>query len=110
KKHKDFSLPSCIVPSQFVFDVLMSNHLTPFDVSTPAKGFLPIEKGHAGKWIPVAATKLATQTAAKLAFDRIFSKAETDVNGFFEMLDSNRRKLTAQEIPTAEWLVFMGAG
>lgn len=110
KKHEDFSLPACLVPDQFVFDVLMSNHLTPFDIATPAKGFLPIEKDHSGKWSPVAATKLATQTAAKIAFDRIFSVAETNANGFFEMLDSKRRKLTAQDVPTTGWLIFMGAG
>lgn len=110
KKHKDFSLPSCVVPDQFVFDVLMSNHLTPFDLAAPAKGFLPIEKNLTGKWSPVSATKLATQTAAKLAFDRMLSVAGTTTDGFFGMLDSNRRKLTAQDVPTTGWLVFMGAG
>lgn len=110
KKYKDFTLPRCVVADKFVFDVLMSNHLTPFDLATPAKGFLPIERDIAGKWSPITATKLATQSATKLVFDRILAVAGTNLFGYFNLLDSNRRKLTNQTIPINGWLVCMGAG
>jgi hypothetical protein len=110
KKHKEFALPTCVVDDRFIFDVLMSNHLTPFDIAEPAKAFLPIEQGASGKWAPISATRLAVHGSSKPAFDRILATASKDLPGFFDMLDSNRRKLTSQEIPVGGWLVFMGAG
>jgi hypothetical protein len=112
KNYKTFSLPACVVPDQFVFDVLMSNHLTPFDIVEPAKALLPIQKGLTGIWEPVTSTLLATQGAARQAFARILSaiSPSTSPADFFEMLDTKRKKLTAQIIQPIGWLVIMGAG
>lgn len=111
-KNKDFTLPSCVVPERYVFDVLMSNHLTAFDVVSPAKGFLPIERNASGAWAPVTSTRLATQPTAKQAFDRIFAAAGagTGPAEFFAKIDTARRKLTNQSVPSTGWLVFTGAG
>lgn len=112
KLHKSFSLPSCIVPDQYVFDVLMSNHLTAFDVIAPAKGLLPIVRGASGKWEPETLTMLAAQGAVKQVFGRVFSAVgpNTDPAVFFNKLDTLRRKLTNQVLPSSGWLVLMGAG
>lgn len=112
KKLKEFSLPNCVMPDRFVFDVLMSNHLTPFDIARPAKGLLPIEKSADGRWVPVASTAIATNVAARTAFARVFGALGSGIgtDEFFAMLDSNRRKLTAQNVPEEGWIVFMGAG
>lgn len=110
KKLKDFSLPPCVVSDRFVFDVLMSNHLTPFDIASPAKGLLPIEKNADEQWVPIRATTIAAH-GAQSVFRSIFAAAGPgiDPEGYFAILDSNRRKLTNQSIPQTGWLVFMGA-
>lgn len=112
KKHKHFSLPQCVISDQFVFDVMMSNHLTPFDLSKPAKGFLPIRKNVDGIWQPLHPAELATSQVEAQAFNRIFSEIGMNVGleDFFQLLDSNRRKLTSQVIPENKWIVYMGAG
>lgn len=112
KKLKDFALPSCVVTDRFVFDVLMSNHLTPFDVVRPAKGLLPIEKADDGRWVPVPDTSIATSAATRAIFAKVFNALGTTVKSadYFAMLDSNRRKLTSQMLPEEGWIVFMGAG
>ncbi|UOQ75155.1 hypothetical protein [Hymenobacter cellulosilyticus] len=112
KLHKAFSLPSSMVPGQYVFDVLMSNHLTAFDIVEPAKGLLPIVRNRAGNWEPETPTMLATQGAARQAFGRIFAAVgpTTTSTEFFKKLDTNLRKLSTQLIPSSGWLVIMGAG
>jgi hypothetical protein len=111
-KYETFNLPACVVPDQYVFNVLMSNHLTPFDIGEPAKGLLPIVKGVTGNWEPETLTMLATQGGARQAFKRIFStiSATTSPSDFFKKLDTNRRKLTNQIIPSSGWIILMGAG
>lgn len=113
KTHKTFKLTANNVDGKFVFDVLLSHHLTPFDMSHPAKGFLPIEKNESGGWVPVPETHLAAYGAAtSQAFASIFKvigQTFTSVE-YFEKLDSNRHKLSSQSLPTDGWLVFMGAG
>lgn len=112
KTHKTFSLPNSVISDAFIFDVLMSNHLTSFDIIDPAKALLPIQKSSSGTWQPVTTTFLATQGTARQTFARIFSTLRADFNttDFFNMIDSNRRKLTAQLVPNSGWLVLMGAG
>ncbi len=112
KKHKDFTLPDCVIPEKFVFDVLMSNHLTPFDLARPAKAILPIQRNSASHWEPVSESAYITNTAVKQIFTRVFAAVGpgTGPADFFEMLDSNRHKLMAQVIPSSGWMLFMGAG
>jgi hypothetical protein len=113
KKYKAFNLTANSVDDKFVFDVLLSHQLTPFSMGDPAKGFLPIEKNEVGQWISVPETSLAAFGAATFqAFDAIFKAIGPTFTSqqYFEKLDSNRRKLSSQSLPTEGWLVFMGAG
>lgn len=112
RKFPTFSLPGCVVPDRYIFNVLMSNHLTPFDIVGPAKALLPIVKGITGNWEPETLTMLATQGGARQAFKRVFSaiSGTTSPADFFNRLDTNRRKLTNQIIPKSGWIVLMGAG
>lgn len=112
KKYRDFKLQDCVVPDRFIFDVFISNHLTPFNLIEPVKAPLPIIKDDGGHWTPVRTTFLATQNGSKQAFDQIFSIIGNNIgpDDFFRMLDSNRHKLTTQLIPSEGWIVFMGAG
>ncbi|MBI1278444.1 MAG: hypothetical protein GC179_09990 [Anaerolineaceae bacterium] len=112
KKHKTFTLTANGIDRKFVFEILLSNHLTPFDIGAPAKALLPIEKNADGQWIPISETSLAAYGAAtSQAFDRIF-KADglSSSQKFFNKLDSARGKLSSQLIPLEGWLIFMGAG
>lgn len=112
KIHKDFTLNVSNVDGRFVFDVLLSHHLTPFHMSDPAKGLLPIRKGEtSAQWIPVPESDLAAYgVGTSQAFEAVFTAASQSSEEYFEKLDSNRRKLTSQILPTDGWLVFMGAG
>ncbi len=111
KEHKNFRIATRTVPDRYMFDVLTSNLLSSFELARALKAFLPIEK-RAGKWQPVDAVTLAATPAAKLAFDEILAEygAGKTVTDLFNALDSDRRKLTQQQIPAAGFLVVTGAG
>ncbi len=112
KENKDFRITPTVVPDRFVFDVLTSNLLTPFDLAPPLQATLPIEKNAAGTWSPISAVALAGTPSTKALFDQIlaaFSGGKT-TEDLFKALDSDRKKLTQQHIPTDGYLVFTGAG
>ncbi len=112
KKHKEFHLPDCLIPERFIFDTFLSNHLTPFDISSPAKALLPINRANDGGWEPISFSSLAIVPSSRIAFDRIFTAVGpgTSIKDFYDLIDTNRHKLTTQIIPKDGWLIFMGAG
>jgi methylase of polypeptide subunit release factors len=110
KKFKDFSITAQGVDGQFVFDILLSNHLTPFAIHPPAKGLLPIERGAAG-WLPASTVSIATAGPSTVkAFEAFFQVVGHDSEGYFALIDTPRRKLAIQVFPSTGWLVVMGAG
>jgi hypothetical protein len=112
KKNKDFRISPRAVPSRIVFDVLISNLLTPFEMVKPLKALLPIEKNASGNWAPLTELSLASTPAAKAIFDEILGAIGNGatVQNLFDLLDSDRKKLTQQQIPSSGFLVFTGAG
>lgn len=111
KIHKDFKITAKGIAGRFVFDVLLSNLLIPFHINMPAKGFLPVEKDAAGCWISVSESDIAAcGTATSQAFKTILSAVKMSSTEYFDKLDSDRRKLSTQTVPTKGWLVFRGAG
>jgi hypothetical protein len=109
--HKEFRLTVNNVDDKFVFNILLSHHLTPFGMSTPANGILPIEKNGSGQWVAAPEADLAAYGAAThQAFSIILTAAGKTSKEYFKKLDSNRRKLTLQSLPVEGWLVSMGAG
>lgn len=110
KNHKGFSITAKGVDGRFMFDVLLSNHLTPFRIAAPAKGFLPLERAVSG-WEPASALSIATSgSSTAKAFREFFGVAGGDSKGYFAMLDTPRKKLSIQSFPSEGWLVVMGAG
>lgn len=110
KNFKDFTISATGVDPKFFFDVLMSNHLTPFDLITPAKGFLPINND-SNTWTPVTNPIIsASGTSTIRAFTKFFTVAGGDSQTFFNTIDTPRRKLRCQTFPDEGWLVVMGAG
>ena len=112
KEHKTFKITPTAVPDRIVFDVLTSNLLTPFELAAPLKALLPIEKNIAGNWSPISAVALAATPLAKAAFDEILAEygPGKTIQDLFDALDSDRKKLTQQHVPTLGYLVFTGAG
>ncbi|OEU71592.1 MAG: hypothetical protein BA863_05610 [Desulfovibrio sp. S3730MH75] len=110
KKHKDFYIAANGVDGKYIFDVLLSNHLTPFGLAAPAKGFLPLERVD-GKWISASAVSIATSgRSTEMAFRQFFGVTGGDSQRYFATLDTPRKKLSAQSFPESGWLVVTGAG
>lgn len=110
KKFKNFTISAKGVSDRYIYDILLSNHLTPFLLSATAKGLLPIERSGIG-WVGATPTSLkAAGASTSQAFKRFFTVAGDDGATFLEALNTPRRKLDAQKLPATGWLVVMGAG
>ena len=113
KKQKDFSITAQGIDGKFLFDILLSNHLTPFRLEAPAVGFLPFEHSN-GNWKPVSELSIAESgPSTKQAFKDFFRVAggeRKDAEGCYALVDTPRKKLSNQVFPAKGWLVVMGAG
>lgn len=110
KKFKTFTMTANGVSKKHIFDVVLSNHLTPFRLESPAKGLLPLERTAAG-WKPATAVSIrAAGGSTGRAFKKFFSVAAKDSEAFYELVNTPRRKLDCQSFPAKGWLVVMGAG
>ena len=112
KSHKTFSMTVNGISDRVVFDVLLSHHLTPFDIGSGAKGILPMERGANGIWSPLSLTALALAGPLTAnAFTAILSALGPDftTQSYFQRIETKRKKLKNQ-VWTSGWLVFMGAG
>jgi hypothetical protein len=112
KKFRDFRITSRTISDKFVFDILTSKLLVPFDIQSPVKAILPIKKNNEGCWCPVDDVELAAYGSAKQIFDEILNALGNgkSTRDLFELLDSKRRKLTQQIIGNTGYIVFTGAG
>jgi methylase of polypeptide subunit release factors len=113
KNHKTFTLTANGVSDDFFFDVLMSHHLTPFEIGDGAKGLLPIHRDPSGIWTPVSLSSLAVHGAPTIhAFNEILNALGSDATPetYFARIETDRKKLSIQSWDTHSWLVFMGAG
>jgi methylase of polypeptide subunit release factors len=112
KTHKKFKMTSFGVSDQFVFDVLISKHLTSFDISSGGKGILPIIRNYTGEWrcaLPaeIAAAGPATNNALASMLGALGPSITP--KDFFDRIDTNRGKLRNQ-VWGDGWIIFMGAG
>ncbi|MBQ4832983.1 hypothetical protein J8L70_07005 [Pseudoalteromonas sp. MMG010] len=110
KNNKDFKISTGTISNDFVFDVLLSNHLSPFFVHAPAKGILPIERGCDGSWSQVSDFNLAANASSKRIFDSILGELDMNLENFFNKKVNYRNKLSNQNIPSNGFLVMTGAG
>jgi methylase of polypeptide subunit release factors len=113
KKLTDFRLTPTVVPSRYLFPILISKHVVPLMVSEPATGFLPIARsGTDGKWQAVSETRLAATPSAAAAFDELLAAHGSgfSIANYFSALESQRKKLSAQRFPKHGYLVLYGAG
>lgn len=112
KNHKTFSVTAQSLSDKVVFDVLLSHHLTSFDIAAGAKGILPISRDGTGKWKALSHTEIALMgTATTNIFRKILDALGTGATTqtYFDKFEAKRKKLTNQTWSNG-WLVFMGAG
>lgn len=112
KTHKTFSLTANGLSDSYVFDVLLSHHLTPFEIGDGAKGLLPITKDASGIWTAASNADLAMAGQATAnTFKSIVATLGPNATtlSYFERIDTDRKKLINQAWSEG-WLVFMGAG
>lgn len=108
---KDFALTAQGITDQVMFDVLLSKHLAPYELSPGAKGLLPLKYGAKG-WEARTGSELASfgsSTAGAIAKALTANGNET-LDGFFARVDTDRKKLTNQGWTDKNWLVFASAG
>lgn len=110
KKHKAFRLTPCVLPDSFVFEVLTSNLLTPFDLSDPLLAVLPIRKSPNGAWVPLDQAAIAAKGAAAVSAFRQITQAignNTNLATVWDLINM-RGKLEQQIIASGGYLVFTG--
>lgn len=106
----DFALIAAGVSNQVMFDVLISKHLAPWELSAGSKGLLPFQWG-AGGWEPRPLTSIAAVGPSTLgAFKATLAATKENVDQFFARVDTDRKKLTNQGWGDDDWLVFVPAG
>jgi hypothetical protein len=108
KQHTSFKIPPSLVPSRFVFPVLTSNLMTPFDMAPPLPVFLPIEKDVEETWKPVDELAITAESPIAAARFRAINQADTKYETIMDRINF-RQKLTQQVIDTEGYLVFTGA-
>lgn len=112
KKHKDFQLSLRSFPNEFIFDVITSNLLTPFHVTTFQKVVLPIKKTRNGIWKMVSPSQIASKNAiVNNTFSQIAGAIQKDgtTEHIFQLIDT-RRKLSQQITKEDGFIILTGAG
>lgn len=112
KTHKTFSLTANGLSDTVIFDVLLSHHLTPFDMGNGAKGLLPIQSDANGVWTALSLMDIAMKgQPTENAFNKVLGSLGTGATpeSYFDRIETDRKKLTNQVWGTG-WFVFMGAG
>ena len=112
KTHKTFSLTTNGLSDAVVFDVMLSHHLTAFDIGSGAKGVLPVKRTPGGTWDALSLTEIALEgRATENALTTVLATlgAKETPQSYFNRIDTDRKKLTNQTWG-AGWFVFMGAG
>lgn len=107
---KDFKLTAHGVSDQVMFDTLLSKHLAPFELAAGAKALLPIRRGGAGWEARTGPGIAALGAATSGAIANALTAVGDSVDQFFDRLQTDRKKLTAQGWTDDEWIVFASAG
>ena len=114
KVGRDFCPPSISVDKNRFFDILISNVLTPFNISICPKALLPIKRNSEGKWADLENIDILTLARPlKLFFNQTkniyIAYKEKRIKSLFEVLNVFS-KLEKQIIPVGSFLVVYGAG
>lgn len=114
KVGRDFCPPSISVDKNRFFDILISNVLTPFNISICPKALLPIKRNSEGKWADLENIDILTLARPlKLFFNQTkniyIAYKNKRIKSLFEVLNVFS-KLEKQIISVGSFLVVYGAG
>jgi hypothetical protein len=116
KKLQRFRIKPQTVQQRYVYNALLSAHLTPFELEGPVKALLPFTHDPERGWAKATPVSLAPHHGSSAAFREILkaltaeAKRPVSLSDYQEKLDV-RRKLTSQGFPDQErHLVVFGAG
>ena len=110
KKYESFRLTARVLPDDLLFDVLISNLLTPFDIAPPLKALLPIRKNSTATWEMLDSASIAAKGSAAVSAFREMSGAigeNATIQELWELINT-RNKLVQQVIGPGGFLVFTG--
>lgn len=110
--HKDVcrNLEADGFSNDYMYDCLISKHLSPFYVSAPAKVILPGKKIN-GRWRGFADEELALlNLGTSFVFTEIQSESGMPLSVLFDQKINIRNKLDKQNFGLARWLVLSNAG
>lgn len=93
-----------------MFDVLISKHLAPYELALGSKGLLPFKYGAAGWEARTGPSIAALGAATSGAINTVLAALNKSVDEFFDMVDTDRKKLSVQGWTGADWIVFASAG
>ncbi len=94
----------------FVFDCLISKHLSPFYVSNPAKVIIPAIKNEDG-WRPINQDDMALMNrSTEYVFNNIQREIDKSFTDIFNRVINIRGKLKKQKFALGNWLVLSSAG
>ena len=110
KKYESFRLTARVLPDDLLFDVLISNLLTPFDMAQPLKALLPIRKDATASWEMLDSVSIAAKGSAAVSAFRDMSRAigeNATTQALWDLINT-RGKLVQQVIEPGGYLVFTG--
>jgi len=109
RSFQDIQLTARGLDDAFVYEVLTSTHLSPFDLCPPAKAVLPLQRNQKGDWIGVSMSEMATfGRSTAQTFQAIFGAIGRTSEEQFQRLNV-RNKLRKQKFSNG-WLVVTSAG
>ena len=98
------------IEDKYVFDCIISKHLSPFYVSEASKVLLPGYKQQ-GIWKSIGASEIAGMSeGSAYTFDKIREGTEESLESLFINKIDYRSKLSAQNFSLCRWLVLSSAG
>lgn len=96
--------------NNYIYDCLISKHLSPFFVSTPAKTIIPGTRVN-DEWHALTDDQMACMNAGTTCvFQSIQDDIGTPINKMFNRVNTDRNKITIQVFSHARWLVLSSAG
>lgn len=96
--------------NDYIYDCLISKHLSPFSVSKPTKVILP-GKRIDGRWRGLSDEEIALlNSGTSYAFTEIQTESEMPLSALFDQKINIRSKLDKQSFGLARWLVLSNAG
>lgn len=95
---------------KYMYDCLISKHLSPFIMSNPAKVIIPGMKKN-GKWYGIKESDMPLMNSGtSYVFSEIQEKMEMPLSNLFTRKINIRNKLDKQDFSMKRWLVLSNAG